>query len=169
MREAAARAPTAPRAGVVVREATIADLDTVVELRLALLREHGTNFIYKRLRPDAAERARKLFGSQLASGHEVTYLAERGGQVVGILRCVESIGSPLLYPDRYAYVSSVYVDPAARRGGVLKALLDRAVQWCAERGLGEIRLHSTADGESANAAWSALGFEVVEHLRVRSI
>ena len=157
------------RIPVVVRPATLDDLDTVVALRLALLREHGTNPVYRRLRPDAPDRARRLFSAQLCSPQEVTFLAERGGEVVGILRCVESAGSPLLYPAQYGYVSSVYVVPAARRHGVLKALLADAVRWCERRGLPEMRLHSTSDGESANAAWSALGFEVVEHLRVREI
>jgi hypothetical protein len=36
-------------------------------------------------------------------------------------------------------------------------------------GLDEFRLHSVADGEAANRAWDALGFEIVEHLRVRSV
>jgi ribosomal protein S18 acetylase RimI-like enzyme len=152
-----------------VRPATLDDLETVVSLRLALLREHGTNPVYRRLRPDAPERARKLFGAQLGSSHEVTFLAERHGDVVGILRCVESVGSPLLFPAQYGYVSSVYVVPEARRRGVLKALLAQAVRWCEWRGLPEMRLHSTSDGESANAAWTALGFEVVEHLRVKEI
>ena len=152
-----------------IRQASLDDLETVVELRLALLREHGTNPVYHRLRPDAPERARKLFAAQLCSVQEVTYLAEREGEVVGILRCAESAGSPLLYPAQYGYVSSVYVVPAARRHGVLKALLAHAVRWCEQRGLPEIRLHSTSDGESANAAWSALGFDIVEHLRVREL
>jgi ribosomal protein S18 acetylase RimI-like enzyme len=154
---------------IVVRTATLDDLDTVVALRLALLREHGTNPVYRRLRPDAPTRARKLFGAQLGSPYEVTFLAEWAGDVVGILRCVESVGSPLLYPAEYGYVSSVYVLPAARRRGVLKALLAHAVRWCEQRGLPEIRLHSTSDADSANAAWSALGFEIVEHLRVKEI
>ena len=152
-----------------VRAATLEDLETVVALRLALLREHGTNPVYRRLRPDAPERALKLFAAQLSSSYEVTYLAERGGEVVGILRCVESAGSPLLDPPAYGYVSSVYVLPRARRQGVLKALLDHAVRWCERRNLHEIRLHSTSDGDSANAAWTALGFEIVEHLRVREL
>ncbi|MGE5728623.1 MAG: hypothetical protein ACM34L_08490, partial [Gemmatimonas sp.] len=44
-------------AGLTVREATMADLAIVVELRLALLREHSENPIYRRLRPDAPARA----------------------------------------------------------------------------------------------------------------
>jgi GNAT superfamily N-acetyltransferase len=105
---------------------------------------------------------------QLESPKEVTWLAERGGVAVGILRCVESDGSPLLEPDAYAYVSSVYVLPQARRAGVLRLLLRRASSWCAERGLDEIRLHSVS-GSDANAAWDALGFEVVEQLRLRPV
>ena len=34
------------------------------------------------------------------------------------LRCMLAAGSPLLLPERYGYVSSAYVRPAARRRGV---------------------------------------------------
>ena len=40
-----------------VRPATLGNLDVVVELRVALLREHSENAIYGRLRPDAPRRA----------------------------------------------------------------------------------------------------------------
>lgn len=152
-----------------VRIATSADLDCVVALRLALLREARDNAVYGRLRPDAERRARRLFRQQLESPDEVTFLGEHEGAAAGVLRCIESHGSPLLDPERYAYVSSVYVVPAARRIGLLRALLEQASMWCRGRGLAEMRLHSTADAASANAAWDALGFEVVEHLRIRPI
>ncbi|MDQ3995772.1 MAG: GNAT family N-acetyltransferase [Gemmatimonadota bacterium] len=163
--------PAARRASspIVVRQATPDDLPTVVALRLSLLREHSTHPIYGRLRGDAAHRARDLFAAQLDSPSEVMFLAERGGQVVGILRCVESTGSPLLHPARYGYVSSVFVTPTARRAGVLRALIDRAVAWCEDRGLGEMRLHSVAGDAVSEAAWDALGFEVVEYVRLRRI
>ena len=164
-RDSAHRQPIA----ITVRQAGPDDLATVVALRLSLLREHGSHPIYGRLRGDAAHRARDLFGAQLDSPSEVMFLAERGGQVVGILRCVESTGSPLLHPARYGYVSSVFVTPAARRAGVLRALLDRAVAWCEDRGLDEMRLHSVAGDAVSEAAWDALGFEVVEYVRLKKI
>ena len=105
--------PAAP--SVTVRRATVRDLDAVVALRLALLREHASNPIYRRLASDVTARARRLFARQLDSPGEITLLAERDGAIVGILRCVESSGSPLLSPEQYAYVSSVYVDPSVRR------------------------------------------------------
>ena len=152
-----------------MRRATLADLPLVLELRLALLREHGNNRVYRRLRSDAPARAEKLYAAQLQSPTEAMFLAQQGREVVGILRCVQSAGSPLLMPPQYAYVSSVYVRPRARRGGVLRALLAAAEAWCAERGLTEMRLHNAADNPEANAAWGALGFEVVEVMRVREL
>jgi len=154
---------------VVVRRATQKDLSAILALRMALLREHAHNAIYGRLRADAETRAAKLFAAQLQSPNEVLFLADIAGETVGVLRCIHSSGSPLLDPAHYGYVSSVYVTPIAREQGVLRALLAEAVQWCNERGLEEMRLHNAADNPLANAAWEALGFEVVERLRVRSL
>ena len=152
-----------------VRRARLSDLETVVRLRLALLREHRDHPIYGRLRPDAESRARDIFGSQLLSPGEVMFLAERGDRVVGILRCVESMASPLLQPPRYGYVSSVYVEPDARRAGVLTALLAEAERWCAERGLTEIRLHSVHGDDVAGTAWERMGFGPVEVVRMKKL
>jgi GNAT superfamily N-acetyltransferase len=156
-------------ARVRVREATPRDLEAVVALRLALLREHPEHPIYGRLRNDASDRAHVLFATQLRSTMEVIFLAEMNDEVVGVLRCVESIGSPLLEPARYAYVSSTYVRPEARRRGVLRTLLRAADQWARARGLDQMRLHNVAGSESAEGAWSALGFSVVEQVRVRKL
>jgi GNAT superfamily N-acetyltransferase len=164
-----ASAPRASMASVHVREAAPRDLADVVALRLALLREHPEHPIYGHLRADVAQRARELFASQLRSPMEVILLADQGGEPVGVLRCVESVGSPLMEPARYAYVSSTYVRPDARRRGVLRALLAAAERWALGRGLKQMRLHNVAGSANAEAAWSALGFEVVEQVRLRSL
>ena len=161
--------PTSTERALIVRTATPNDLVAVVELRLALLREHSTNPVYGRLREDAAERAREVFGAQLRMQDQVTFLAERGSDAVGILRCAETVGSPLLHPSRYGYISSVYVAPRHRRHGVLHALFAAAEQWCSDRGLDELRLHNAPENPLSSAAWTALGFDVVEHLRMRPI
>ena len=140
-----------------------------MELRLALLREHPDHPIYGRLRADVTRRARDLFATQLRSTSESIFLAERESVVAGILRCVESIGSPLLDPARYAYVSSVYVRPEVRRRGVLRALLRAADVWSRERGLDQMRLHNVVGSASAEGAWTALGFEIVEQVRLRGL
>ena len=100
---------------------------------------------------------------------ETILLAELAGEVVGIIRCVESIGSPLLEPARYAYVSSAYVRPDARRRGVLRALMAEVERWCRARGLDQMRLHNVAGSEAAEGAWDALGFAIVEQVRLRAV
>ena len=152
---------------LVVRRARLDDLQAIVELRLALLREYRDHPLYEHLRPDAPARAYDLFRAQLTSPAEAMFIGERNRTVIGVLRCVESGGSPLLLPDRYCYVSSVYVRPEERRQGVLRALLAAAEHWCEERGLPEMRLHSSTSTPVAVDTWDALGFEVVEHVRRR--
>lgn len=152
-----------------VRPATLDDLDTVVELRLALLREYADHPLYAHLRPDAKERAIGLNKAQLSSDRETMFVAVRGTRVVGLLRCVESMASPVLLPERYCYVSSVYVVPGERKKGVLRALMNAAEAWCDARGLTEMRLHNSSTTPSARASWGALGFEVVEEVRRRDV
>jgi hypothetical protein len=52
---------------------------------------------------------------------------------------------------------------------VLRIMMDRAVGWCRERGLTEMRLHNVGSRESSAAAWDSMGFEVVEQVRVRRL
>ncbi len=151
---------------ITVRAARSADLDTVVALRLALLREHRENPLFERLHPDAETRARELYSTHLAAPDQVILLAERDGVAVGILRCVHALSSPLLLPEAYAYLSSAYVVPGERRMGILKALFDEGVRWCRARGLSEFRLYVSMEDDVARSAWSSLGFAAVEELRI---
>jgi GNAT superfamily N-acetyltransferase len=152
-----------------VRRATIADLDTVIELRIALLREYGDHPIYGRLRPDADVRARPVFLQQLQATDQAVFLAAHDGRIAGIARCVDSRGSPLLTPDRYCYVTSVYVTPEHRRQGVLSALMRQIETWCGERGLTEMRLHNSTLNAATRAAWNQLGFTINEEVRLKLI
>jgi len=151
-----------------IRRATSSDLDAVVALRIALLREYREHPIYGRLRADAELRARPIFAAQIDSDREAIFLAEAHAprEAIGMLRCVESVASPLLVPDRYCYVSSVYVKPEHRRRGVLRQLFERARHWCDERGLPEMRLHNVSARSVSAAVWDAFGFEVVEQVRL---
>jgi GNAT superfamily N-acetyltransferase len=152
-----------------VRAAQLDDLPVVVDLRLALLREYEEHPFYENLRADARDRAFELYRSQLVSPFDAIFLAERDTRAVGILRCVESHASPLLHPERYCYVSSVYVVPRERRRGVLRAMVVAAERWCDERAISEMRLNNSTRSASARDAWQALGFESVEEVRRRAV
>lgn len=147
----------------------MADAERIAELRLALLAEHKANAIYSRIRGDAAARALDLTKQQLAADRQVMFVAIDDDRVVGVLRCIDVRGHRLLRPARFAMISTVYVEPAARRKGVLRSLMDAAIAWSRKRGLEEMRLQNAVDNRLAVAAWKALGFRVVEQIRLRSL
>lgn len=168
-RPSRARRTNVPASGVIVRPATLADLDSIVGFRMALLDAERESPVYGRRREDAEARARRKTPMFLASGREITWIAEQGKRPIGMLRCMERRGSPLLRPARFGYIASVYVDPAFRRRGVLTQLVDAATTWCRARGLTEMRLHATIENAAATAAWDHLGFAPVEVLHRREI
>jgi len=152
-----------------VRRATVNDLAAVVSLRLALLREYAGHPVYGRLRPDIEARARPLFEQQIKAVDQAIFLAEREDEVIGIVRCADVKGSPLLLPERYCYITSVFVRPSHRRHGVLSVLMDHAESWARTRGLTEMRLHNSTLHEMARGAWDQLGFEINEEVRLKHI
>lgn len=154
---------------IVVRRATTSDLDVVIALRIALLREYSGHPIYGRLREDAADRARPVFEQQLRGLDQAIFLVERNGDVAGIARCTDSRGSPLLYPSRYCYVTSVYVKPEHRRRGLLVRLMAEVEAWAISRGLSELRLHNSTTSAPARGAWDQLGYEVNEEVRLKRL
>ena len=103
-----------------MRPARLDDLDQIVALRLALLREYREHPLYIRsARRRARSRARRsvLHAADRARRDHFARRT-RSGSVVGTLALRRRTGSPLLLPERYCYVSSVYVAPggaAARR------------------------------------------------------
>ena len=48
-------------------------------------------------------------------------------------------------------------------------MLSAAEAWCEDRGLTEMRLHSSSSSQLAVDTWDALGFEIVEHVRRRTL
>jgi ribosomal protein S18 acetylase RimI-like enzyme len=169
-------APPSPRsrrradpAAITVRPASLLDVDVIVRFRLELLKEHNRHPIYGRLRDDAGDRAKRSVPLRLASGREITYLAFEGKTPIGMLRCLESKGSPLLSPSKFAYIAAAYVVRTHRRRGILKKLMEAAMTWVRARGLTEVRLHCIPENAGANAAWERFGFETVELLRRREI
>lgn len=162
------RAVIAPDA-LVVRTATLEDLDVVVALRMQLLREEGRSPLYANPRRDAARHLRLLCEAQLASPSEASFLATDDGRGIGILRCTVSRVPRLVHPTRYGFLSSAFVAPSHRRRGVLRALLLEAERWCRARGLREVRLHCTVENAEGNATWEALGYAPAEVVRRRTL
>lgn len=136
-------------------------------MRMALLQEESRSVLFADPHPDAAARTLRITSAQLMDVDQVFLLASCGKQVVGAIRCAITSGTPVLRESARGFLTAAYVAPRFRRRGVLRALVDAAAAWCAARNVHDLRLHCTRENEEGNAAWEALGFEVVEVVRRR--
>jgi GNAT superfamily N-acetyltransferase len=77
--------------------------------------------------------------------------------------------SPVLTPEHTIYLYQGIVSKDARRGGVGRAILARAVRWARDAGYEHIALHfATANLEGARF-WQSSGFQPVEYRMARHI
>ncbi|MGO4620886.1 GNAT family N-acetyltransferase [Ensifer sp. 2YAB10] len=65
----------------------------------------------------------------------------------------------------FAEVDDIAVDKAARRAGVARALVDRAVSWAREQGLPGIRLETQSNNVGACRFYERYGFELAGYDR----
>jgi GNAT superfamily N-acetyltransferase len=154
---------------IVVRAATTDDLDAVMALRLALVREESRRVGRRTNARDMLARARHIYSLQLSNQEEATLLAFAATRAVGVLRCTISTDSSPAGAIRYAFLTSGYVVPSQRRRGVMHALLQAADAWCRTRALQEMRLQVQWENVVGNAAWDALGFAPHEVRRRRLV
>jgi GNAT superfamily N-acetyltransferase len=157
--------------GVVIRQATAADIDAVVTLGEGLQRHLAAPPIYL---PLLQLDSRADYLAWLAQPGHVQWLACRGDEVVAELR---------LEPTNYTacavaadpgtvFITSAYTVPAARQGGLAAALLAHALADARARGCSRI----ATDFESANIPGAAfwlhhfqpLGYSVVRYVDERA-
>ena len=88
---------------------------------------------------------------------ETVYVAEVEGEVCGL---VSLRLTPYLDQDvPYAEITQVYVDPAARRGGVARALMTYAESQAARYGATSVHLVTGVENHGAQAFYKAAGYQ----------
>jgi ribosomal protein S18 acetylase RimI-like enzyme len=139
-----------------VRRAGPADLDALVELWLEVARHHQDLDPYFVLRPDARGEARRLLARELDDPDAAAWVAgdpPRGFCIARIDRA-----PPVHEETERAEITDLGVRPAARRGGLGRALVEAADAWARERGVGRMEVRVAARNAEGQAFWRALGF-----------
>jgi len=141
------------RSGFTVREATTRDVPTLSRFRAELFLELdgavGSDFEYT---------CRRAFESSLASSTCVAWLAETlESEPVGTLALLRfpKLPTPKNPLTTEGYILNVFVVPGWRRRGVASTLLRSAIDYGRRSGLGRIRLHATASGQTV---YEGMGF-----------
>jgi GNAT superfamily N-acetyltransferase len=108
--------------------------------------------------PGAAENYAARLIERRDDPYTQTFVAEVGGQVVAYI-----LGAIIeLQPDLFEYVDSgfiadVFVDPAYRRRGIARQLVETMTAWFAERGVFPVEWQVAARNPDAIRFWESVG------------
>ncbi len=141
---------------LLIRAATLADVADLVNWNLAMAWETE----HKRLDPDTLRRGVAGVLEQPRRGFYL--VAEHAGVAVGSL-LVTFEWSDWRCGD-FWWIQSVYVNPAARRGGVFGALYAAVAQRAAAAGAVGLRLYVETENRRAQQTYEGLGMRPCHYL-----
>jgi GNAT superfamily N-acetyltransferase len=139
-----------------IRPASTPDIPHLVAHREGMFRDMGVDCDY----PAMAAAYRRWLDDALPSGVYRGWVAETtDGEVVaggGVIVMPWSPGPTVLDP-RMAYVFNVYTDPAHRRRGLARRLMEEMHAWCRAEGIARVSLNASEAGLSI---YESMGYEV---------
>ena len=91
----------------------------------------------------------------LARPEQAVFVAEEGRELLGWIHVQEFLS---LASGPAGLVTGLVVDPAARRRGIGRELMQRAEEWSRRRGLASLRLRARVARRSAHAFYRRLGY-----------
>lgn len=151
---------------VVVRAATVDDIEELVAMWSRYMRVHALNPAYRRIRFDALDTRRSLFRRHIEEATSAVFVVEaEDGGLDGMIVCFVEENEPLFDPPRYVRIQTPFVRREVRRRGHLRRLLRATFEWALEWEIEEVRLFTGADNLVANAVADELGFEAIEVVR----
>lgn len=161
--------PTTPKkpAGYSIRRATLGDLETMVEHRCAMMRE------IRECDEDAlkvmSNAFREWLAKRLSSEEYLGWFAVAPDRTIAAGAGLWLLDwPPHLLPsgipgDRRAYLLNVFTEPAHRKRGLSRAVVQTALEWCRESGIKTVSLHASKFGWPL---YESLGFIVTNEMRI---
>jgi GNAT superfamily N-acetyltransferase len=140
---------------MLIRFATTADATALAELRWEFRAAKTTP---TETHDAFVTRCAGWMREELGRGAWRAWVAEDGGRVVGQLwlQLVSKLPNPAEERERHAYISNVYVTPAAR-GGVGSRLLEAALEWASAQKVDRVVLWPT---DRSRTMYERHGFRV---------
>ena len=137
-----------------VRLATLADADVLVRHRIGMFTDMGVPI-------DAAELDRAFRTWLVEAMPKEIYRAWLVVAPDGTVACGGGITvipwppGPRYTGDRLAFVYNVYTEPAHRRRGLARLIMDTIHGWCRDQGIGSMALNASRDGKPL---YEAMGY-----------
>ena len=147
-----------------IRTGGIRDIGHIVHQRRAMFAEMGgiEEHVLDRMQ-DATER---YLREALIRNDYRAWLAETADADVvggGGIAIVPWPGSPDFPATRRGWILGVYTEPAYRRRGIARRIMDTIVDWCRAEGFAHVSLHASDDGR---VLYEKMGFRSTNEMRL---
>jgi GNAT superfamily N-acetyltransferase len=138
-----------------LRRGTHADADAIVHHRVAMFTDMGIALDVAAL--DREFRA--WLAPMMANGTYHAWLVETGGAIVagGGASVLPWPPGPRYMGDRIAVVYNVYTEPAYRRQGLARRIMEAIHAWCREEGIASVALNASRDGRPL---YESMGYQL---------
>ena len=149
---------------ILIRPATWHDLPHILHHRRAMFAEIGCQD--EQLLDGMQTAAEQYMRVALPNGTYRAWMAEGdGSQVVGGggIAIVPWPGSPDFPATRRGWILGVYTEPAFRKQGVARRIMEAIVEWCRAEGFAYVSLHASRDGRPL---YDGLGFRPTNEMRL---
>lgn len=149
---------------ITLREASPADIPEILRQRRAMYEDMNCE---DATALDAMAKLSAIYlATAIADGSFRAWLACENDRVVagGAVLVSPWPAHPYDLECRRATILNVYTDPAYRRRGVARKLMQTMLAWCRREGFARVTLHASADGRHL---YESLGFEPSNEMRLK--
>jgi ribosomal protein S18 acetylase RimI-like enzyme len=149
---------------MVIRPATLAELETIVHHRRSMFREMG--YVDQQELDEMSARFRPWLAKKMECGEYLTWFAILPDEAIaaGLGLWLMDWPPHMVAGGRWrGNILNVYTEPAYRRMGFARDLMKVAMDWCAADDVGAVILHSSPAGR---ALYESLGFEATNEMRL---
>jgi ribosomal protein S18 acetylase RimI-like enzyme len=150
-------------AEIQIRRARVAEIDTLVNLWMVMMREHEELDPGIRLSPAAAEHYRSYLQMHMLDANAFVLVAVEGQRAIGFALAMKCLNLPMFQPEQYGYVSDMMVLPSHRRLGIGQKMLDRLMDWFRQSGIRCLQLQVYSGNEDGRRFWQRAGFRDFLH------
>jgi GNAT superfamily N-acetyltransferase len=141
-----------------VRRADHRDLERLVALWIDLTEHHTGLDPFYALRAGAEDEVRRLLEAQLRDPETAVFVHEASGRLEGFCSVRIARAPPIHQEVARAEIVDLAVRRERRRRGLGRALVEAALAWVRERGVGRVEARVAAGNGEGQRFWRALEF-----------
>ncbi|MFA5961899.1 MAG: GNAT family N-acetyltransferase [Parcubacteria group bacterium] len=149
------------KSDILVRRATIKDLEDILRLNLDLFEKERKEYDKKLdLKWTYGKIGRTYFKKNITDKNGFSIIAADNGKIIGYL-CGSFKSSPYTYRIilKYAELDNMFVDEKFRSKGIGKKLAKEFLVWCKEKKADCISVNASIQNEKAIKFYHSLGFK----------